>query len=333
MQIATYLSTVGGIAIALGLLSIADPQRDMGCIHRGQLDVVYCDADRDSVADPPRHRRTIGVRNGPPPEKLLTINAASILDRFPSIAGRPLTTAVGECLGRSGEFTDATPSAVWNIQKQRAGWYDVYAYATSAVGYAVNLAGTVPFATIGTAEGPIGFDFLLVVRSDDPWEKPEQLIGATIAQLPRETIAGDFAARVLLAEIGLRPTIDYRPRHFPDAAAALREVTEGRTDAAFIRSSDWPATSELRIRPIYRSSRIPSLAFTYDHRIEPADVEALKSCFFALRIDRSIGATLGGADRFVPIGYDTDWMIVRRIADAARIDFSRWSYRGAVATW
>src|SRR5262249_62043796 len=90
------------------------------------------------------------------------------------------TDFLRQCTGRRGVY-DPIPSNSVEIDAMRAGRLHVAGFSTGTTGFAVNLAGAVPFATKGTEKGPHGYHLLSIVRKDSPYQRLADLRGKRVA--------------------------------------------------------------------------------------------------------------------------------------------------------
>jgi phosphonate transport system substrate-binding protein len=124
------------IALLAGFLfpSIASAQ---SCSSRGELDEAYCDADGDLVADVPAKTRDPSV---------IVFAYTPVED--PAVyenAFRPFTEYLGKCTGKRVVYYPVQSNSA-EIEAMRSGRLTVAGFSTGPVGFAVNMAGAVPFA-------------------------------------------------------------------------------------------------------------------------------------------------------------------------------------------
>jgi hypothetical protein len=132
----------------LGLLlpSLASAQ---SCSNRGELDEAYCDADGDLVADIPAKTRDPSV---------IVFAYTPVED--PAVyenAFRPFTEYLGKCSGKRVVYYPVQSNSA-EIEAMRSARLTVAGFSTGPVGFAVNMAGAVPFAAKGTEKGVEGYN-------------------------------------------------------------------------------------------------------------------------------------------------------------------------------
>ena len=124
--------------VALGLANTAIAQT---CSYRGQLDEIYCDENHDLVADVPAKTRDPSV---------LVFAYTPVED--PAVyenAFKPFTEYLGKCTGKRVVYYPVQSNSA-EIEAMRSGRLHVAGFSTGPVGFAVNMAGAVPFAGKGT---------------------------------------------------------------------------------------------------------------------------------------------------------------------------------------
>ena len=117
------------------------------CGNRGELDIIYCDENRDLVADSPRSQSKFKD----PAELIFSYSPIEDPMMFAKM-WRPFADYLGRCVGKPIRFR-AIQTNTTEVDALRTGNLHIAAFSTGATGFAVNLAGAVPFAAKGVAEG------------------------------------------------------------------------------------------------------------------------------------------------------------------------------------
>jgi phosphonate transport system substrate-binding protein len=296
------------------------------CANRGQLDTLYCDANNDLVADAPVDPRQW---KDPP---TLTFTYTPVED--PGVyqfAFRPFTDYLGRCTGKRVIYYPVQSNAA-EIEAMRSGRLHVAGFSTGPTGFAVNLAGAVPFAVKGDATEPEGYHLIAVVRAASPYYKLSDLKGKRVAHTSPTSNSGNLAPRVLFPPQGLRPDEDYRPLMSGGHDKSANGVAAGDYDMApvasdvFYRMVDRGTVNGDDFRVIYRSPRFPTSSFAHAHDLKPDLAKTIQDCFFAFRFPPEMIKEFGGHDRFVPITYREHWALVREIAEKTGAPFTRPNY-------
>ncbi len=328
----TKRSRLGRIAInsiLLGLLiGSSSSFAQENCPNRGDLDVLYCDANKDLVADTPTD-----------PSKLKdpsTLIFAFTPVEDPSIYEKlfqPFMKHLEQCVGKKTVFFSVQSNSA-QIEAMRSGRLHLAAFSTGPTNYAVNIAGAVPFAIRGTEKGPEGASIKLIVKKDSPYQTFADLKDKKIAHTSPSSNSGNLAPRALFPEKGLTPDKDYKVIYSGKHDQSILGVKSGDYDAAPVASDvlqhmiERGVVSADDFRVLYTSERFPTDAYAYAYNLEPKLVEKIKTCFFNYKIPADMAKGLGG-DRFLPADYKKDWEIVRQVSIAAGQNLGRAGYEAA----
>ena len=137
---------------------------------------------------------------------------------------------------------------------------------------------------------------------------------------------------MLFPEQGLKPNDDYKPLMSGghdksilgvgtgdyDMAAVASDVFERMIGRGTIKAADY--------RVIYRSPVFPTSSFAYAHDLKPELAAKLKQCFFEFRFPADMQKEFNGDDRFLPIAYQKDWLVVREVAEKSGTPYNRAAY-------
>jgi len=148
-----FSAFVFGSVIAAGAALAQD-----ACSNRGQLDTLYCDANKDLVADAPtdakkwRDPSTLVWAYTPVEDPAVYANIF-----------KPFTDHLEKCVGKRTVYYPVQSNSA-EIEAMRSGRLHFAGFSTGPTGFAVNLAGAVPFAAKGTAAGPQGYHLIAIVK-------------------------------------------------------------------------------------------------------------------------------------------------------------------------
>jgi phosphonate transport system substrate-binding protein len=295
------------------------------CPNRGDLDVLYCDADKDLVADPPSDPKKFRDPN--------TLVFAFTPVEDPSIYEKlfqPFMGHLSQCVGKKTVFF-AVQSNSAEIEAMRSGRLHIAAFSTGPTNFAVNIAGAVPFAIRGTADVPEGVAIQLIVRKDSPYKQITDLKGKKVAHTSPSSNTGNLAPRALFPPLGLTPDKDYQVIFSGKHDQSILGVKSGDYDAAPVASDILQHMTERGVvsaddfTVLYTSEKFPTDAYAYAHDLEPKLAEKIKKCFYDYRIPPEMAKGLGG-DRFLPADYKKDWDVVRKVSVAAGQNLGRGGY-------
>jgi phosphonate transport system substrate-binding protein len=214
----------------------------------------------------------------------------------------------------------------------RSGRLHVAGFSTGPTGFAVNLAGAVPFAAKGSEKGPQGYHLISLVKANSPYQKLSDLKGKRVAHTAPSSNSGHLAPLVLYPPEGLKPNEDYRPLMSGGHDKSALGVLSGDYDMAGVASDVFDRmvtrgtlkAEDFRI--IFKSPIFPTSSFAHAHDLKPDLAKKVTDCFFAFRFPESMQREFNGDDRFVPITYKETWKVVRDIAEGSGTPYNKSAY-------
>lgn len=315
-----------GLAVLLGVWCVGAWAQGDECKNRGQLDNLYCDENKDLVADLPKDPK----RWKNPGTLVFTYTPVEDAAVYES-AFKPFLDYLGKCTGKKIVYFPVQSNAA-EIEAMRAGRLHVGGFSTGPTGFAVNLAGAVPFSIKGTEKELQGYNLVTIVKKNSPYQKMADLKGKKVAHTSPSSNSGHLAPQVLFPPEGLTPDKDYKILFSGGHGQSVKGVESGDYDAAPVASDVFNrmvSRGEIKLddfRIIYRSPLFPTSSFAYAHDLHPDLAKTLTKCFYDFRFPDDMKKTFGGADRFFPITYEKDWAVVRRIAEETGTPFNRAAY-------
>jgi phosphonate transport system substrate-binding protein len=296
------------------------------CQNRGQLDTLYCDADRDLVADTP----TDPAKWRDPSALVWAYTPVEDPAVYANVF-KPLTDHLARCTGKRMVYYPVQSNAA-EIEAMRSGRLHFAGFSTGPTGFAVNLAGAVPFAAKGLGNEVRGYNLLAIVKASSPYQKLADLKGRKVAHTAPSSNSGNLAPRVLFPEQGLSTDLDYKPvmsgGHDKsvlgvgagdyDMAAVASDVFERMATRGTIKAEDY--------RVIYRSPVFPTSSFAHAHDLKPELAAKLRECFYSFRFTPEMTKEFNGDDRFLPITYRKDWGVVRDVAEKSGTPYNKAAY-------
>ena len=317
------------IRIALltaAVVSAAPVLAQENCSNRGELDALYCDENRDLVADAPKDARKF--KN----PSTLVFTYTPVED--PAVyenAFKPFTDYLSKCTAKRVVFYQVQSNAA-EIEAMRSGRLHVGGFSTGPTNFAVNLAGAVPFAVKGDAKEWQGYQLWLIVKKDSPIKTLADIKGKKVAHVQPSSNSGNLAPRALFPKEGVVPDKDYKVLYSGKHDQSIMGVNSGDFDAAPVASDVFKRMAErgqIRaedFRVIWKSQTFPTSSFAYAHDLEPKLRETMLKCFYDYRFPAEMQKAFGGADRFVPITYLKDWAVVRQVAEGSGEKFNKAAY-------
>jgi phosphonate transport system substrate-binding protein len=296
------------------------------CKNRGQLDTIYCDENNDLVADAPKD-----PKNWKDPSTLVFAYTPVEDPAVYANIFKPFTEYLTQCTGKRVVYYPVQSNSA-EIEAMRSGRLHVAGFSTGPTGFAVNLAGAVPFAAKGTEKGPQGYRLFALVKTDSPYKKLADLKGKRVAHTSPSSNSGNLAPRVLFPPEGLKPEEDYKPLMSGGHDKSTLGVASGDYDMAPVASDVYERMvtrgtvkgEDLRI--IYQSPLFPTSSFAYAHDLKPDLAAKLTKCFYDFRFPPSMQKEFNGDDRFFPITYKETWAVVRDVAEKTGTPYNKAAY-------
>ncbi|MDI9332940.1 MAG: phosphate/phosphite/phosphonate ABC transporter substrate-binding protein [Cytophagales bacterium] len=309
-----FLHSLAALALA-ALASTSFAQTS--CAHQGDLDSLYCDANKDLVADVPTDKSK--WKN--PSTLIFTYTPVEDPAKYENVF-KPFTDYLSTCTGKTVKFYQVQSNAA-EVEAMRSGRLHVAGFSTGPTVFAVNKAGAIPFAVKGDAKGFQGYTLITIVKASSPYKTVADLKGKKVAHTSPSSNSGNLAPIALLPAQGLTPSKDYDIKFSGKHDQSVLGVATGDYDAAhvasdvFERMAERGQIKEADFRVIYRSQRFPTSSFAYAHDLDPALASKMLKCFADYRFPAAMQKDFDGADRFVTINYAKDWEVVRVVDKAA----------------
>ena len=296
------------------------------CKNRGDLDPMYCDENKDLVADAP----TDPSKQRTPGTLVFTYTPVEDPAVYEKVF-KPFTDHLSQCTGKRVVFYQVQSNAA-EIEAMRSGRLHVGGFSTGPTAFAVNIAGAIPFAVKGYEKEFQGYNLIVVVKKDSPFQSLGDLKGKKVAHTSPSSNSGHMAPMALFPKQGLTPDKDYKILFSGKHDQSILGVRSGDYDAApvasdvFHRMATRGQINEADFRIIWKSEKFPTSSFAYAHDLEPKFRDQMLKCFYDYRFPEEMKKAFDGADRFFPVTYQKDWAIVRQVAEAGGESFNRAAY-------
>ena len=188
-QISVLASIIVALIISGGSIGASCAQ---DC-PRGELDKAYCDTNSDLVADTPSD-----------PKQL--VNPPTLVFAYTPVEDPAMYTKVWDgflkhlekVTGKKVVFFPVQSNAA-EIETMRSGRLHIAGVSTGPNPIAVNCAGFVPFAIMGTKEGTFGYEMEIIVPADITIKTPIDIKGKKLAFTAPTSNSGFKAPSVLLS--------------------------------------------------------------------------------------------------------------------------------------
>lgn len=310
-------------ALALISLPLASPAAAQDCPNRGQLDAMYCDANGDLVADAPED-----------PSKL--VNPDTLVFAYTPVEDpaiykdiwAPFLAHLEEVTGKDVRFF-AVQSNSAEVEAMRSGRLHIGGFSTGPTPFAVNLAGAVPFALMGSEDGRFGYTLQVYTRKDSGIDEMTDLKGKRIAHTSPTSNSGNQAPRALFPGLGVTPDEDYEVTYSGSHDQSMLGVVAGDYDAAPVASEVVDRMAERglynpdEVKIVWESKPFPTTSYAHAHNLDPKLVEKIKEAFFSFDFEgTALGEEFTGVSRFIPISYKEDWDVIREIQKANGVEYT-----------
>lgn len=239
-----------------------------------------------------------------------------------------LIASIAQKTGKKVEWLPVS-SSVEEIQLMRDGKLHIAGFSTGTTGFAVNLAGFIPFVVKTDRQKKdemLGYRLQIIVNNKSSYHSLYDLRGKVIAHTSSTSNSGNLAPRALLPDFGLIPDSTYQVVYSGKHKKSIRGVIDGTYPAAAVASSilnrmisDRTVAAE-DIRILYSSPKFPTLSMGYVYNLSPELIEQIQKIF--LDYTRTpLPEETEKVKAYMPISYKDDWEIIRHIAK-----FSGYSY-------
>ena len=319
-RINVIASAFVALIIGTGLSSVSPAQE----CQRGDLDRAYCDRDGDLVADTPSD-----------PKQL--VNPSTLIFAYTPVEDPAVYSKVWDgfikhmekVTGKKVAFFPVQSNAA-EVEAMRSGRLHVAGFNTGSNPIAVNCAGFVPFAIMAGNDGTFGYEMEIIVPADSSIKTPADIKGKKLAFTAPTSNSGFKAPSALLSsEFKLEAKKDYEPVFSGKHDNSVIGVANKDYDAAAIanevmfRMFERKVVDKAKIRTIYKSDTFPTTSYGMAYNLEPALAAKIKEAFLTFPWEGSaLKAEFKTEDRFVPITYQKDWSVIRKIDAASGVKYT-----------
>ena len=307
-----WAGAVAGMAL-VGLFWAATPANAAEC-PRGNLDVGFCDTNGDLVADTPTD-----------PSKLIdpdTLIFSYTPVEDPSVYENVFTEFMDYLTQKTGKKVKwyGAESYAAQVEAMRSGRLHVAGISTGPTVFGVNLAGYVPIAIMGKADGQFGYRLQLITHKDSDIKEMKDLKGRKVAHVTPSSNSGNQAPRALFKSLGVVPDEDYEVIYSGKHDNSIMGVANKDYDAAPIASSvldrmhDKGTVSKDDLRIIWESETFPTTSYGYAHNLTPALPTAVTEAFLTFDwTGTALYEEFKPRDGFVSITFKKHWRPIRLI--------------------
>lgn len=296
------------------------------CPSRGQLDTAYCDANNDLVADAP----TDPAKLKDPSTLIFAYSPVENPAVYQAVY-QPFMDYLTTCTGKRVVYYPVQNNAA-QIEAMRSGRLHISGFATGVVGFAVNLAGAVPFAVIGSQKGVSGYKLFALVRSESPYKLLAELKDKKVAHTSPSSNSGNLAPRVFFPDLGLVPDKDYKVLMSGGHDKSVIGVASGDYDMAPVASDVYErmvaraAVKPDQLRVIWQSETFPTSSWSLPHDLKPELSAKISQCFMSYPWSEGLKKEYVGEDRFLPMTYKDTWRPIREVAEKSGTPYNKAAY-------
>lgn len=298
---------------------------------RGSLDVPFCDADNDLLADVPKNSAEwidpypLVFAYSPVEDPIVYKDAWSdFIDHMAQVTGRKVVL-----------FPIQTNSA--EIEAMRAGKIHVAGFNSGSNPLAVNCAGFRPFTLMAKKDGSFGYKMEVITYPGSGIDSINDIKGKLLAFTSPTSNSGFKAASAILKdEFDLMRGRDFRftfsGRHDESILGVKNKIYSAATIANSVRKRMLKRglIKDNDVSVIYQSKVFPNTGFGYAHNLNPVLVSNIKKAFKTFKWDRVDGTPSSLKSeflsseyaQFVPVNYKKEWEVIRAIDSANNTSYS-----------
>jgi phosphonate transport system substrate-binding protein len=322
-NVKSHFGTLAAVLALVGVGLAAQPAK-ADC-PRGNLDVGFCDENGDLVADTPKDSS-----KWLDPDTLI-FSYTPVED--PSVYENVFTEFMEYLAQKTGKKVKwyGAESYAAQVEAMRSGRLHVAGISTGPTVFGVNLAGYVPVAIMGKADGQFGYRLQLITHKDTDIKEMTDLKGRKIAHVTPSSNSGNQAPRALFKSMGVVPDEDYEVIYSGKHDNSIMGVANKDYDAAPVASSvldrmhDKGVVSKDDLRVIWQSRLFPTTSYGYAHNLTPALQKAVTDAFLSFDwtgtgLKKEFGKK---SDKFIPITFKEHWADIRTIQDTNGIVYTK----------
>jgi len=240
---------------------------------------------------------------------------------------QPFMDHLAEVTGRKVRFFSVDSYAA-QVEAMRAGRLHIAGISTGPTCFGVNLAGYVPFAIMGGADGKFGYTLQVYVQADGDIYELKDLAGKRVAHTTPSSNSGNMAPSALFPDLGVVPGEDYEIEFSGSHENSALGVVAGDYDAAPVASEVVDRMAERGlfdpedVRIIFETEPFPTTSYGHAHNLHPDLVKKIKEAFLSYKF---AGTPLGeefGVDGFIEINYKDQWTQIRKIQEHNGVEYT-----------
>ncbi len=311
-------------ALAVSAMMFGFSGQALADCERGALDTLYCDKDGDMVADLPEDKS-----KWVDPDTLIFAYTPVEDPAIYADIWQPFIDHLSEVTGKDVRFF-AVQSNSAQVEAMRSGRLHIAGFSTGPTPFAVNLAGAVPFALMGSDSGRFGYSLQVFTHADSDIYELKDLKGKRVAHTSPTSNSGNQAPRALFPEMGVVPGEDYEIVFSGSHDQSMLGVVAKDYDAAPVASEVIERMAarglydEEDVRMIWESDRFPTTSYNYAHNLNPELAKKIREAFYSFKFaGTELGEEFEGVETFIPINYKDNWKVIRTIQASNGVQYTR----------
>ena len=297
-----------------------------GCKNRGDLDTIFCDEDRDLLADTPKD-----PAQWLDPDTLI-FSYTAVED--PSVYENVFSELMDHIAKKTGKKVRwyGPESYAAQVEAMRSGRLHISGFAAGATVYGVNLGGFHPVAMMGDKDGGFrGYRLWLITHKDSDIKTVQDLKGRKVAHVTPSSNSGNQAPRALFKEMGVVPDQDYKVIYSGKHDNSIMGVVNKDYDAAPVASTvmqrmiDRGLFKKSEVRIIWESDQFPGTSYGYIYNLQPKLQQQVREAFLTFDwTGTGLAKDFGKqAEKFVPADYKKHWKVIRTIQKDNNVVYSQ----------
>ncbi len=326
----SFLAGTAAFAALMLVLGSIGPAAAQACKNRGNLDVRFCDDNGDLVADTPTD-----------PSKWIspdTLIFSYTPVEDPSVYENVFTEFIDYIAKKTGKKVKwyGAESYAAQVEAMRSGRLHVAGISTGPTVFGVNLAGYVPIAIMGKADGRFGYRLQLITHKDTNIMKVSDLKGRKVAHVTPSSNSGNQAPRALFKSMGVVPGKDYKVIYSGKHDNSIMGVANKDYDAAPVASSvldrmhDKGIVNKNDLRVVWQSGLFPTTSYGFVYNLHPDLQKQITDAFLSFdwtgtALQKEFGKK---SDKFIPITFKEHWADIRTIQETNGTVYSRAALEG-----
>jgi phosphonate transport system substrate-binding protein len=311
------LRTAGFCLVALLLLlGTVGPSLADNCTNRGDLDVRYCDENRDLLADTPE-------------DSSQWLNPSTLIFSYtavedPSVYENVFSELMDYIAEKTGKRVKwyGPESYAAQVEAMRSGRLHISGFAAGATVYGVNLGGFHPVAMMGNKDGTFrGYRLWLITHKDSDIKTVQDLKGRRVAHVTPSSNSGNQAPRALFKDMGVVPDVDYEVIYSGKHDNSIMGVVNKDYDAAPVASTvmqrmvERGVFDQSEVRIIWESDQFPGTSYGSIYNLNPNLQQQVRDAFLTFDwagtgLEKDFGKR---ANTFIPVDYTKHWKVIRTI--------------------